>query len=36
MAYVCHNILVSKIEKMVFLLEARATEFMDLLNEPAS
>jgi len=35
-AYVCYNILVSRIEKLVFLLEARATEFMDLLNEPAS
>ncbi len=35
-AYVCHNVLVARIEKMVFLLEARATEFMDLLNEPAS
>jgi len=34
-AYVCYNILVSKVEKLVFLLEARATEFMDVLHEPA-
>ena len=33
-AYVCYNILVAKIEKLVFLLEARATEFMDVLHEP--
>lgn len=36
MAYVMYNILVAKIEKLVFLLEARASEFMDVLNEPAS
>lgn len=34
-AYVCYNILVSRIEKLVFILEARATEFMDVLHEPA-
>lgn len=34
-AYVCYNILVSKVEKLVFKLEARASEFMDLLHEPA-
>jgi biopolymer transport protein ExbB len=34
-AYVCYNILVSRIEKLIFLLEARATEFMDVLHEPA-
>ncbi|MCF8233361.1 MAG: MotA/TolQ/ExbB proton channel family protein [Bacteroidales bacterium] len=34
-AYVMYNILVSKVEKLVFKLEARATEFMDLLHEPA-
>ena len=33
-AYVCYNILVAKIEKLVFLLEARSTEFMDVLYEP--
>ncbi len=35
-AYVLYNILVAKIDKMVFLLEARASEFMDVLNEPAA
>jgi biopolymer transport protein ExbB len=34
-AYVCYNILVARVEKVVFILEARATEFMDLLHEPA-
>ncbi len=34
--YICYNIIVARIEKVVFILEARATEFMDLLNEPAS
>ncbi|MCF8308477.1 MAG: MotA/TolQ/ExbB proton channel family protein [Bacteroidales bacterium] len=34
-AYILHNILVARIEKVVFLLEARATEFMDVLHEPA-
>jgi len=34
-AYVCYNILVARIEKLVFILEARATEFMDVLHEPA-
>jgi biopolymer transport protein ExbB len=33
-AYFCYNILVSRIEKVVFTLEARSSEFMDLLNEP--
>jgi biopolymer transport protein ExbB len=35
-AYICYNVLVSKVEKLVFKLEARATEFMDVLNEPAA
>ncbi len=35
-AYICYNFLVARIEKVVFQLEARATEFMDLLNEPAN
>ena len=34
-AFVCYNILVSRIDKLVFILEARATEFMDVLHEPA-
>ena len=33
-AYFCYNILVARIEKVVFTLEARSSEFMDLLNEP--
>jgi len=35
-AYVLYNVLVAKIDKLVFLLEARASEFMDVLNEPAA
>lgn len=35
-ALLCYNILIAKVENVVFLLEARATEFMDLLHEPAS
>jgi len=35
LAYICYNIIVAKIEKVVFMLEARATEFIDLLHEPA-
>ncbi len=35
-AFVCYNILVARIEKIVFMLEARATEFIDLLHEPAN
>ncbi|MBW6491767.1 MAG: MotA/TolQ/ExbB proton channel family protein [Lentimicrobium sp.] len=35
-AYICYNILVARIEKVVFILEARTTEFIDLLHEPAS
>lgn len=34
-AYFSYNILVSKIQKIVFSLENRASEFMDLLHEPA-
>ncbi len=34
--YISYNIIVARIEKVVFILEARATEFMDLLHEPAS
>ncbi len=35
-AYISYNILVARVEKVVFILEARATEFMDLLHEPAA
>lgn len=34
-AYFLYNLLVTRISKVVFTLEARATEFMDLLHEPA-
>jgi biopolymer transport protein ExbB len=34
LAYLAYNTLVAKVEKVVFMLEARTTEFMDLLNEP--
>jgi biopolymer transport protein ExbB len=34
LAFVFYNILVARIEKLVFILEARASEFMDLLHEP--
>ena len=33
--YFLHNLLVSRINKVVFELEVRANEFMDLLHEPA-
>lgn len=34
--YICYNVLVSKISKVILLLEMRASEFMDLLHEPAN
>ncbi|MCU4176405.1 MotA/TolQ/ExbB proton channel family protein [Carboxylicivirga sp. N1Y90] len=34
-AYFAYNILVAKVEKVVFKMEASTMEFMDLLNEPA-
>ena len=34
-AYFAYNILVARVEKVVFKLEGTTTEFMDLLNEPA-
>ncbi len=33
--YVFYTVIVSRIQKVVYLLEAKATEFMDVLNEPA-
>ncbi|NCU36012.1 MAG: MotA/TolQ/ExbB proton channel family protein [Bacteroidales bacterium] len=36
LAFICYNILVARVEKLVFKLEARATEFMDVLNEPVA
>lgn len=35
-AYFAYNILVAKVEKVVFTLEAMTSEFIDLLNEPVS
>jgi biopolymer transport protein ExbB len=34
-AFFAYNFLVARVEKVVFKLEARTMEFMDLLNEPA-
>jgi biopolymer transport protein ExbB len=36
LAFVLYNILVARVEKLVFILEARASDFMDLLHEPAA
>jgi biopolymer transport protein ExbB len=33
-AYVGYNVLVARVERVVYKLEARIMEFMDLLNEP--
>lgn len=33
-SYIAYNILVAKVEKVVYQLEMNTTEFMDLLNEP--
>ena len=35
LAYFAYNILVAKVEKVIFRLEATSSEFMDILNEPA-
>lgn len=35
-AYFAYNNLVSRVDKVVAILEARTMEFMDLLNEPAN
>jgi biopolymer transport protein ExbB len=35
-AYFCYNLLVARIQKIVFMLQCRATEFMDLLQEPVN
>jgi biopolymer transport protein ExbB len=34
--YICYSVLVSKISKVVLLLETKASDFMDLLHEPAN
>jgi len=33
-AFICYNLLVSRISQVVYLLEAKSTEFIDLLHEP--
>lgn len=33
-AYLAYNYLVTRLDRVVYILEARTTEFMDLLNEP--
>jgi biopolymer transport protein ExbB len=34
-AFICYNIIVASIEKVIYKMEARSIEFLDLLNEPA-
>lgn len=34
LAYFAYNMLVAKVEKVIFRLEATSSEFMDILNEP--
>ena len=34
-AFIGYNLLVAKVEKVVFKMEARTTEFLDILNEPS-
>jgi biopolymer transport protein ExbB len=34
-AYIGYNLLVSNVEKVIYKMEARSIEFLDLLNEPA-
>ncbi len=34
-AFIGYNMLVAKVEKIVFVMEARTTEFLDILYEPA-
>lgn len=36
LAYFAYNYLVARVDKVVNILETRSTEFMDILNEPAS
>lgn len=35
LAHFAYNILVARVEKVIFRLEATSSEFMDILNEPA-
>jgi len=34
MAYIFYNVLVARVQKVIYLLEIRTSEFMDLLHEP--
>jgi len=34
-AYVCYNLLVAQIDRVIYKMEAGAIEFMDVLNEPS-
>ena len=36
MAFVGYNLLVSKVDKVVYNMEQTSVEFMDLLQEPAN
>ncbi|NBC82923.1 MAG: MotA/TolQ/ExbB proton channel family protein [Bacteroidetes bacterium] len=36
LAYFAYNVLVAKVETLIYQMEANSTEFMDLLNEPAN
>ena len=33
-SYICYNIIVARISRVVYILEAKSTEFIDLLHEP--
>ena len=33
-SYICYNIIVARISRVVYMLEAKSTEFIDLLHEP--
>jgi biopolymer transport protein ExbB len=33
-SYICYNIIVARIQRVVYMLEAKSTEFIDLLHEP--
>ena len=33
-AYICYNVIVARISQVVYVLEAKSTEFIDLLHEP--
>ena len=33
-AYICYNVIVARIQRVVYMLEAKSTEFLDLLHEP--